>query len=85
MNSDSDSDGSIDYRLHKIVVDDYNETNKRLSDRRRGVFNPYSSKKTITPIETSYVNNNLPHHNDIPYTKKKSWFLFICCCKRDND
>jgi len=85
MNSDSDSEGSIDYKLHNIVVDEYNETNKRLSDRRRGVFNPHSSKRTVTPIDTSsYVNNNLPYHNDKKYTKK-SWFLFICCCKRDND
>ena len=87
MNSDSDSEGSIDYKLHQNAIEDYNEINIRLSDRRRGIINPQTSKRTVTPIpfNTSYVNNNLPKHDEVPYKKsKKSWFLFIFCCKRGN-
>jgi len=83
MNSDSDSEESIDYKSHEITVTEYYENNRRLSDRRRGIINPQSSKRTVTPIpfNTSYVNNNLPQHE--VSCKKKSWFLYICCFKRN--
>lgn len=84
MNSDSDSVESIDYNLHRINIEEHNETNRRLSDRRRGIMNPQSSKRAVTPIplNRSYVNNNLPHHDDVPL-KTRSWFLYICCFKRN--
>lgn len=85
MNSDSESVESIDYKSHEIVVEEYNETNRRLSDRRPGIINTQTSKRTVTPIPlNTYINNNLPHHNDVPL-KRKSWFLYICCCKRNYD
>lgn len=86
MSSDSESEESIDYKSHEVAVEEYNEINRRLSDRRRGIINTQSSKRTVTPIQfnTSYVNNNLPHQNDVPL-KRKSWFIYICCCKRNYD